>query len=52
MNSDTLLSSVIPIVFGAGFLASVIFLTVTRADTILNNWALRNGFQVLNRYYA
>lgn len=52
MNGENLLSSVIPVVLGAGFVAVVIFLTVARADTILNGWASRNGYRVLNRDYA
>ncbi len=48
MNGETLLSWVLPTII----VVAIIFLTNARADTILNNWALRNGYRVLSRNYA
>lgn len=48
MNGETLLS----VTLLAIFVAVVFFLTNARADTILNNWAARNGYRILQRDHA
>lgn len=48
MNGENLLSWVL----AAAFVAAVIFLTNTRADAILNNWARRSGYKIVKRDYA
>ena len=52
MNGEMALSSVLPAIFTAVFVTAVIFLTTARADTILENWALRSGYRVVSRNYA